>query len=863
MQRIKDIATVRELIRQEAKLEDIAKLMYGVDLRPSGSDDLKAKCPFHEEDTASFGIRKSKQLYHCFGCKEGGDVFKFVQSMDNCEHIEAVRKLAEFARFDLGPYKEAYTEADRKIQEYYNINADVMELAALQRASDEFKTWVATRKFDLKILEEYGVGYNADALGPESVPAADSSQANSLGLGRNGAWQNVIVVPVRDPYGRVTGFRNRLLDPNSTIKLIGPDQSHPLPVPQIYGLYEARKHIRQAGHLILVEGEPDVWQMASHGYRNVASMQGTKLNNEMIQQLESLSINKITILADNDDTGRKFARAVAQGRHGNALVKIATLSGNFKDPDEFLLGAGTDPIDQALAGARYTFEYLVDTVCDSIEGRRQTDKLDVLNEVKPHAIVATELEREFISRLLADRLGLDYSIILDFFREGDAATPASLHNVHAERVVLKRMLTDDNFVGEGLVALKSNDFYLSSHRSVFEAIGKLYRKQETINEDTVRTFVENQTGTTQVGLFGGLLAQSLDTSSADYLLADLRDKSIRRNVQAKARDAVNRLGDTRQDAKGIVQSLSSELAASVVGHGNVMVTAGQIVQERMNMMHQRMKNPSAIIGYDIGADFPVLNATLHGLQTKRYIVVSAPSGAGKTAFMCCLLRQLGVNLQVPSLAFSFETGAESLTDRLVSGDSGVEADKIITGYLTAEEAKYVHASAARVAASPLIITERGLDFDECAALIRHDVLRRGTKVVAVDYIQLMTLMSAGNIRRDQELGLISRGFLELAKELDIVLIVLAQQNREAVKGGSNEGTGIGESFKIFQDSDVFITFREKTKDEITADGPDKGNRRMKLPKHRHGKGGVEFDVMADLAVMRMWQVSSSQKQPVR
>lgn len=863
MQRIKDVATVRELIRQDAKLEDVAKNMYDIELRSSGGDDVKANCPFHKEDTPSFGIRKSKQLYHCFGCKAGGDVFKFVQEMDNVEHMEAIRRLAEFARFDLGPYKEAYTEADRALQELYNINADVVELGELQRANDVYKSWLKQRKFDQAILEEYGVGYNSSSLSPESVPAADSGQAKSLGLDRAGMWNNCLVVPLRDPYGRVTGFRNRPLAHDTQIKVIGPErETHPLPIAGIYGLYEARKFIRQAGSLILVEGEPDVWQMASHGYRNVASMQGTKLTPDMIETLKSLSITKLTILADNDDTGRKFNATVAKTRYEGILVKLATLRGNFKDPDEFLLGAGADPVDQALAESRYSFEYLVDAACEATEGRRQTDKLDILNELKPYAATGSEIEREFIARLLAERLTLDYTVVLDFFREGDAATPASLHNIHAERVVLKRMLTDDHFVGECLVGLKSGDFYLSSHRTVFDAIGQLYRKQESVNEDTVRTLVENKTGTSQLGLFGGLTAETLDISSAEYLLSDLRDKSIRRLVQAKAKDAFNRLGDTRQDAKSIVQALSSDIAGAVVGSGVTMVSAGQIVQERMNTMHQRMKNPTAIIGYDMGRDFPTLNGTLHGLQTKRYIVVSAPSGAGKTAFLCNLARRSALDLSVPSLVFSFETGTEAITDRLIAGDSGVETDKILTGYLSFEEAKYVQQSAARIASSPLVITERGLDFDECAALIRHDVLRRGTKFVYVDYIQLMTMAGAGNIRRDQELGKISRGFLEMAKELDLVLVVLAQQNREAVKGGSNEGTGIGESFKIFQDSDVFITFREKTKDELQADGIQKGNRVMKLAKNRHGKGDVSFNVMADLAVMQMAEVTSNTKAPI-
>lgn len=862
-QRIKNIEVVRELIRAEVSWSDLLK-SYGVDIRTmGGGKQLKACCPFHQEDTPSFGVDTEKGLSYCFGCKQGGDVFKFVQTMDNCEHMEAVRKLADFVRFDLGPYKEAYTEADRARQELFNINVDVLELGRTNATDSRFTSWIGTRRLDASVLDAYGVGYSGSPLGPSAVPTADKTQAENLGLDRDGAWNGVVVVPVRDPYGRVAGFRNRLLDPSANIKVIGPRETHPLPVPSIYGLYEARQHIRRTGYLILVEGEVDVWQMVSHGYKNVAAMIGSKLNEEMAQLLDSLSITKVVVLADNDEPGRKFSRKLAETRFSTKLlVKIGTLTGNGKDPDEILLSDGADAIGATLGDATYAFEYLIDRVCEGFDVKRQTDKLDILNELKPHLANAPDLERELAVRSTASRLGLDYEVVLDFFREGDAATPMALQNIHAERVVLKRMLADEDFVGECLVALKSSDFYLSKHRLVFDGISQLYRKQEVINEATVRTWVENKGGEGAVGLFTSILHDSVDTAAAEYLLGDLKDKSIRRDVQARARDAANRLGDTKQDAKAVVQALSSGLAASIVGGGQSLITMGQLVQERIGTMHQMMKNPNAIIGYDIGHEFPTLNGTLHGLQTKRYCVVSAPSGTGKTALMCAWIKRFGVDLKIPTLAFTFETGTEALTDRIISNISGVESDKILTGYISGAEAELVQRAAAEIAASPVVLTERGLDADECAALIRHDVLRRGTKIVFVDYIQLMVLMSAGNVRRDQELGMISRSFLEMCKELDILLVVLAQQNRESVKAGSNEGTGIGESFKIFQDSDIFITFREKTKDEMAADGPDKGNRKMKLPKNRHGRGGIEFNMQADLAVMRLWECVSGQRKPV-
>jgi replicative DNA helicase len=182
----------------------------------------------------------------------------------------------------------------------------------------------------------------------------------------------------------------------------------------------------------------------------------------------------------------------------------------------------------------------------------------------------------------------------------------------------------------------------------------------------------------------------------------------------------------------------------------------------------------------------------------------------------------------------------------------VESDKVVTGYINKNEADLVHEAAATIAASRLVMTERGRTFEEFSSILRADVLKRGTRIAFVDYLQLMHMAGADHrLRRDQELGLISEGMLALTKELDITLIALAQQNRSGAKSGTNSKEDIGESYKIIQDADAAIIFREKTKDEIEADGPEKGNRVMTLDKHRHGKGGVTVNLIADLDVMRI------------
>ena len=840
--KLRNLDALRDQLRSTCRLEDVAQKMYGIKLASIGGDDFKGLCPFHDEKTPSFGISGGKQLYNCFGCKEGGDLFKFVQKMDSIEHVDAVRKLAEFAGVDLAQYSVPTTNEDRVREALFAANFKVAEECSNDHP--KLQEWIKRRRLNANVLQAFGIGYSASA--PDG-PA-------ELGFDRTGQWEDVIVVPNKDAYGRVCGFRNRPLDKSSKIKVIGPKKEHPLDQPPLYGLHEARKYIRSSGSLILVEGEPDVWQMAAHGYRNVASTYGTQLTDDSIAALDALGVNRIILMADNDEPGREFARRIAESKVGcKVSIKIARLSGNGKDPDEILLADGTGPIDQAIATAVYAFEYVIATTAEQFNLDKPTDRLDFLNEIKPKLIGAPDLEKSLSAKMLAEMLRMDSDIIEDFFKEVDGS--AVLQNIYGERCVLKRMLTDDLFVGEALTYLHPKDFYLARHRTLFDEVGRLYRAQGDISPEILTTVIENKHGQQVKSVVFDVTHASVDATSAGFFLGDLRDKSIRRDIRDKAQDAIKKLGDTKQDAKHVIQNLSASISASIVSQGTGVRDSRGLVTERMNLLSERMADPNAIVGFDIGGDFGILNNTLHGLQTRRYVVISAPTGVGKTAFAGCLARRLAVDLGVPSLYLTFETGTETLTDRIISNISGVPSDKVLTGYINAAEVEAVQDAAAQLAAAPLSMTDSGVAYEECIAIIRNDVLRRGTKVVFVDYIQLMysTDREISSQRRDQELGHISRGFLNLAKELDIVLVALAQHNRESAKSGSTAKEAIGESYKIIQDADVGIFFREKSKEETDADGKEKGNRVMELSKHRHGRGGVITNVIFDQEVMRMFE----------
>lgn len=821
MRRIKELNHVAELIKSEGRIDEIIK-SYGVELLASG-ENWKASCPFHEERTPSFGVSNLRQLYHCFGCKEGGDVFSFVQTIETVPFDEAVRKVADILGFDLTPYEaDATPEELRALEHYRKYEAEAHHYT--NGIGDErYDEWVQRRRFNILVLDQYYIGFDKNS-------------------GR-------VSIPLKDAYGRVAGIRTKSIDGTGD-KIDGPSSKHPVPVPPIYGLYEARREIRKAGFVILVEGEPDVWQMVSAGFGNTASVLGSKLNSEQLEYLKSVGVTRAVLLADTDSAGAKFvSKFAATPNKTGVAVRIAIPKVNSgKDPDEIILAHGTDPIQSAIDSAVHQFEYVIQDAWARHDPQNGSQKLDFLNEMQEKIINFPELERELAVSQIAGLVGMPRDVLDDYFKEGEDANVATLHNTRGERVVLTRMVHDNEFCGQALISLHIEDFYLTKHRSAFQTIGQLFRSNQPVNAETVELTLSKNGSTLQ-----GILVDNTD--NAEFHLSDLRDKALRRSVQKRATEIAARMRDTSIDAGVSIQKFASEIASSIVGGGDKLKTASELVKSTISIMHERMKEPNAIIGLDLGPDWFVFNHTIHGLQRGRYAVIAAPSGVGKTAMAGSWAGRVSVELNEPATYFTFETGPEAMLHRMVARASGVESDKIITGMVNEEEAELVHDAAANISGSPLVFTSRGRTFTETQAIIRHDVLRRGTRVIFVDYLQLMSHggQEARGVSRYEEVGLISRGLLELAQELNISIVALAQINREGTKRGDANKEDVGDSYKIVQDADIFYVMREMSKDEIAATGS-KGSRVGLLDKHRHGKAGIKTNLAADLNVMRIYEV---------
>lgn len=354
--------------------------------------NLKAPCPFHQEKSASFMVSPDKNIYHCFGCGEGGDVFSFVMKMEGLEFREALEKLARQANITLeehpadrkaGQRRARLIEAHEWAIKYYQ--------ASLLKNQGSLDYVVKKRRFGKDSIRDFQIGYAPETwegltkfLLKKGFSAEELKLAGLAGQksGRNSVYDQFrgrIMLAICDGQGRPIGFTGRVLGDELPKYLNTPQTPLYDKSLVIYGLHLAREAIRRQDEVILVEGNMDV--VASHqaGVKNVVAVSGTALTLDQLKVLSRLTKN-VKLAFDQDAAGIKATeRAIELAQKLGLVLKMIEIS-DAKDPDE-LIQKDVKLWQEAIAKAKYIMDYLFDRFeqdydLSSVVGKRQySDRL--------------------------------------------------------------------------------------------------------------------------------------------------------------------------------------------------------------------------------------------------------------------------------------------------------------------------------------------------------------------------------------------------------------------------------------------------------------------------------------------------------
>lgn len=381
-------------------------------------------CPFHAEKTPSFTVSPEKQLFHCFGCQTGGDVFAFLMKRTGMGFVEAVEHLAQQAGIDVArlapsPADAARERQRRRLLEVHRLAAEFFRAMLRDPAGRGARAYLARRGISPAMVERFQLGWAPAGDGLQrflSQAGIGQDEALAAGLlvpGRDGRppfprFRERLMFPICDHAGRIIGFGGRLLAERSGAPKYLNSPETPLfsKGRVLYGLHLARESARRTGTVVVVEGYTDCISLCQHGVPYVVASLGTAFTEAQAQALARVA-QRVVIAFDADAAGEAAARRTLDILRAAGLRVAVMALPPGQDPDEFARSHGQAGLEAAIARAVPLIEYKLEQVLRGAPAWRVEDKARAVEAaLRIIAEAESAVEREGYMEMVAHRLGL-------------------------------------------------------------------------------------------------------------------------------------------------------------------------------------------------------------------------------------------------------------------------------------------------------------------------------------------------------------------------------------------------------------------------------------------------------------------------
>lgn len=409
-----------EEIRSSTSIVDI--ISDYVQLRKRGKNYI-GLCPFHSEKTPSFTVSEEKQIFHCFGCHTGGNVFKFLMEYQKISFVEAVQELAEKLGITLEYDEKNGSEKQSEQELLYEINTTVARYFSDNLLkSDKGETarkYFENRKIKIQTMRSFGLGFalqgRNDLVNFLNEKKIDIERSLKLGLissyedGRlYDKFSGRIIFPIFSPNGRVVAFAGRVLEAEQKAAkyLNSPESLIYIKGRILYGLSHAKDEIRKLDKAIIVEGYMDLISLFQNGIKNVVAVSGTALTDEQVQLLSRYTKN-VVLLFDADTAGIKASmRSIEILLKRDMDIKIASVPAG-EDPDSFVNKYGKERFDEIILGSHNFLEYQSAYFESQGMFKDPVKMTEAIRElVKPVALINDELKRTLLIKTIANNFNL-------------------------------------------------------------------------------------------------------------------------------------------------------------------------------------------------------------------------------------------------------------------------------------------------------------------------------------------------------------------------------------------------------------------------------------------------------------------------
>lgn len=454
-----------EEVRQANDIVDV--ISQYVHLKRSGRNFF-GLCPFHNEKSPSFSVSPDKQIFHCFGCGVGGNVFTFLSKIEGINFVEAVQSLAERVNIQLPTFENNIDRAKEELKsKVYKVNeftAQYYHENLYKPTAKIAQEYVKGRKLSNETLKSFKIGFSGNfdelyqALKKEGFNESEILESGLVNKSDNGRYidryRNRLMFPICDSRGRVIAFGGRVLDDSKPKYINSPENIVFSKGRNLFGLNVAKKSKEIKNRLLIVEGYMDVISLHQRGIDNVVAPLGTALTQQQGWLLRKTS-EQIILSFDSDEAGLKAKiRAVDILQNMGCDIRILQMEG-AKDPDEYIVKYGNARFQKVIDKALSIIEFKVKLLKQNLDLNNTNDKIKFLNEI---AKIISKVDNNIEKEVYIEKIAKEYEI--------------SKEAIYAE----VNKLTHEN--GQGDRILEKAKIVVKHNRELKEEVPETIKKRE-------------------------------------------------------------------------------------------------------------------------------------------------------------------------------------------------------------------------------------------------------------------------------------------------------------------------------------------------------------------------------------------------
>lgn len=576
-----------EEIRSQNDIVDV--ISQYVVLKRSGRNYF-GLCPFHNEKSPSFSVSPDKQIFHCFGCGVGGNVFHFISKVENVNFVESVQILAERAGINLpalGSYEdEKVAKLKAKVYDVNQFAAEFYHQNLYKPTSKHGQEYIKKRKLDNNTLKSFMIGFSGEfdelyrALRKQGFEDEEILASGLVNKSREGMYidryRHRIMFPIQDVRNRVIAFGGRVLDDSKPKYINSPENIVYSKGRNLFGLNVAKKN--NPGimkRLLIVEGYMDAISLFQRGITNVVASLGTALTDAQGRLLRK-STEQVILGYDADGAGQAaIIRGMEILRSMGCDIRVLQISG-AKDPDEFVIKYGPDRFRKCMDDAISVVEYKVKNLKKDLNLDNTSDKIKFLNAI---AKILSEVDNSMEREVYVEKISKGYNIskeaiyaeINKRLYSNNSANPKVLEarpniarpkqekkidefSARREQMLIYLLI---NYPKESFTRIKNvvnlEDIKSEKNRNIISILYTKLTTNENV-ENILNWFEDNEV----INYITGILAYDFELTDIEKGIEDI-ENVYKKNALVKRRDEIiNKLNDSTL-AKDEALELGKEL----------------------------------------------------------------------------------------------------------------------------------------------------------------------------------------------------------------------------------------------------------------------------------------------------------------